>query len=326
MDSHYWDIAAKNFEGKATPAEEEALRQWLAQNPEHREQYEAQKQLWQLTAPAPAAVVDTEAAWQKVRAQLQPQQAKVIPMNRQLWRVAAAVVLLVGIAWLARLYFMPYYGLQVVESGDTSMAVTLPDSSQVWLNKGSMLAYDPDFGGPQREVHLEGEAFFEVRHNPQQPFVIEAADSRTQVLGTSFNLRAYPQEQTVELAVATGRVAFTSTKYTAQAIVTPGLGALLDRQSQRITKYKTEDENAWAWKSGTLRFRGQPLQEVLPELERYFGVTLQLQQSDLGNCRFTGTFQEAELQEVLQVLEASLQLEIIRQNEHTYTLAGNGCR
>ncbi|OKL41833.1 FecR family protein [Pontibacter flavimaris] len=326
MDSHYWDIAAKVFGDKATPAEEEALRQWLAQNPEHQQQFEAQQQLWLATAPAPAAAVDTDAAWAKVNAQLKPQQAKVVPLYRQLWRVAAAVVLLVGIAWLARLYFMPYYGLQVVESGDTRMTVTLPDSSQVWLNKGSILAYDPDFDGTQREVHLEGEAFFEVTHNPQQPFVIKAGDSRTQVVGTSFNLRAYPREQTVELAVATGRVAFTSTKTTTQAIVTPGFEAILDRQSQRITKYESEDENTWAWKSGSLKFDGESLKELLPALERYYGVTLRLQGPDLGNCRFTGTFREAELQEVLQVLEASLQVEITRQNDHTYTLAGNGCR
>lgn len=326
MDSHYWDIAAKSFEGKATPAEEEALRRWLSQSPEHQQQYKAQQQLWQTTTPAPATVVDTDAAWQKVRAQLQPQQAKVVLLYRQLWRVAAAVVILIGIAWLARLYFMPYYGLQVVESGEERMAVWLPDSSQVWLNKGSILAYDQNFDGPQREVHLEGEAFFEVTHNPQQPFVIEAENSKTQVLGTSFNLRAYPQEQTVELTVATGKVAFTVSESTEQAIVTPGFGAIHNREQNSITKYTLADENAWAWKSGTLRFNGQPLQEVLPELERYFGVTLQLRQSDLGNCRFTGTFREAELQEVLQVLEASLQLEVTKQNAHTYTFAGNGCR
>ncbi|WP_266202689.1 FecR family protein [Pontibacter kalidii] len=325
MDSRYWDIAAKSFKGKATPAEEEALRQWLNQSPEHREQYQAQQQLWRLTAPAPATAVDTDSAWRKVRAQLQPQQAKVIPLHRQLWRVAAAVVVLVGIAWLAKLYFLPYYGLEVVRSGSGQMAVILPDSSQVWLNKGTTLAYNPDFNGPQREVHLEGEAFFEVKRNPQQPFVIEAENSKTQVLGTSFNLRAYPHEQTVELTVATGKVAFTSSKSSAQAIVTPGYGAILQKQENSVEKYELAGENAWAWKSGKLHFGGKPLKEVLAALERYYGVTLQLAHPGLENCRFTGTFQNSELQEVLQVLEASLQLEIIKQDEHTYTLAGNGC-
>jgi len=327
MDSYYWEIAAKALEGRATPVEVEALRQWLAQSPKHQKQYEAQQQLWQLTAPAPAAPVDTDAAWRKVRVQLQPKEVKVIPLYRQLWRVAAAVVLFVSIAWLARLYFLPYYGLQVVASGDASITVMLPDSSQVWLNKESILAYDPDFNGQERQVRLEGEAFFEVKHNPLQPFIIEAEGSKTQVLGTSFNLRAYPREQSVELTVATGKVAFTSTKSTGQAIVTPGSGVILNRQSNRISTFAARDENAWAWKSGELRFTGKPLREVLEELERYYGITfLQLQGAEPGNCRFTGTFQAADLEEVLQVLEASLQVEIIQQDEHTYTLAGNGCR
>ncbi|WP_299758641.1 FecR domain-containing protein [uncultured Pontibacter sp.] len=328
MDINYWDIAAKHFAGKATPAEEKALRQWLEQNPENREQYEAQQQLWKLTTPAPATAVDTDAAWQKVRTRLQPphsQQAKVIPLYRQLWRVAAAVVILVGIVWLAKLYFLPYYGLEVVRSGSGQMAVILPDSSQVWLNKESILAYDPDFDGPQREVQLEGEAFFEVTHNPQQPFVIEAEASETQVLGTSFNLRAYPQEQTVELTVNTGKVAFTATEGSAQAIVTPGFGAILQKQKNSVEKYEAAGENTWAWKTGKLHFNGQPLREVVSDLERYYNLKIQLKQPNLGSCRFTGTFQNSDLQEVLQVLEASLQVKIAKQNEQTYTITGEGC-
>lgn len=328
MDTNYWDIAAKQFAGKATPAEEAALREWLAGDPEHREQYEAQQQLWKLTTPAPATAVDTDAAWQKVHARLQQphsQQAKVIPLYRQLWRVAAAVVILVGIAWLAKLYFLPYYGLEVVRSGSEQMAVILPDSSQVWLNKESILAYDPDFDSPQREVQLEGEAFFEVTHNPQQPFIIKAEASETRVLGTSFNLRAYPQEQAVELTVNTGKVAFTATEGSAQGIVTPGFGAILHKQEDSVEKYELTGENAWAWKTGKLQFNGQPLREVLSDLERYYNLKIQLKQPNLGSCRFTGTFQNSDLQEVLQVLEASLQVKIAKQDEQTYRITGEGC-
>ncbi|WP_347158417.1 FecR family protein [Pontibacter chitinilyticus] len=329
MDSKYWDIAAKAFAGTATPAEEQALRQWLTQHPEQGAAYEAQRRLWQLTAPAATPPVDTDAAWQKVRAQLQPsqrQQAKVIPLHRQLWRVAAAVVLLVGLAWLVKLYCFPYYGLEVVESGNREVAVVLPDSSQVWLNKGSILAYEPDFDGATREVHLEGEAFFKVTHNPQQPFVVEAEEAKVQVLGTSFNLRDYPQEQAVELTVATGKVAFTAKKGTHQAFVTPGFGAILTKQDNSIATYTVANENAWAWKTGKLQFSGTLLREVLQQLERQYHVTFQLLQPELGNCRFTGTFQRVSLPEVLQVLEASLQIRITKQNEQTYTLSGRGCR
>ncbi|MFD2514456.1 FecR family protein [Pontibacter locisalis] len=329
MDSKYWDIAAKTFEGKATPTEQEVLLQWLEQHPEHMDEYKAQKQLWKMTAPAQTLTVDTDAAWQKVHAKLEHthhQDKKVIPLYRQLWQVAAAAVLVIGIAWLAKLYFLPYYGMQVVESGNKDIAVWLPDSSRVWLNKSSLLAYDPDFDGPQRDVRLEGEAFFEVTHNPQKPFVIEAEAAKTLVLGTSFNLRAYPLEETVELTVATGKVAF-SAAGAEQAIVTPGFGVTFLKQDKRIVKYDAPDENAWAWKTQKLQFKGKSLRDVLTELERYYGARMLLQQPDLASCRFTGTFQGSSLEEVLQVLEASLQIEISKQNEHTYIIVtGEGCK
>jgi ferric-dicitrate binding protein FerR (iron transport regulator) len=300
----------------------------MSQDPAHEVQYKSQEQLWKLTAPVAAPAPDTEAAWQKVRARLQPSQvdeAKVIPLFRQVLRVAASVAILVGLAWLLKLYFFPFYGMQVVKSGNERIAVTLPDSSQVWLNKESILAYDPDFDGATREVHLEGEAFFEVTRNPKRPFIIETEAAKTEVLGTSFNLRAYP-DAAVELAVATGKVAFTARQSTAQVIVTPGYAATLNTQQNSIRKYSLTDKNAWAWKTHKLQFNGKPLQEVLAELERYYNVKLELQNPAVGNCRFTGTFKRANLQEILQVLEASLQIHSIKQNEHTYTLAGKGCR
>lgn len=328
MDSRYWDIAAKIFEGKATPAEQEALRRWLAQDPAHEVQYKSQEQLWKLTAHAAAPVPDTDAAWKQVRAKLQPSQSrqpKVIPLYSQMLRVAAAVAMVIGMAWLAKSYFFPYYGLQVVESGSKQMAVTLPDSSHVWLNKESILAYDPEFDGAVRKVHLKGEAFFEVTHNPQQPFVIKTEEAETRVLGTSFNLRAYPEAALVELTVATGKVAFAATEGSDAVVVTQGYAATLNAQHNSITRYSLTDSNAWAWKTRKLQFKGQPLREVLAALERYYSVKLQLQQPALGSCRFTGTFQDVGLREVLQVLEVSLQIKIMKIGEQTYTLAGEGC-
>jgi len=329
MDSKYWDLAAKQLAGKATPAEQEELRRWLDANPVHRAQYRDQQRLWQLTAPAPAVEVDTDAAWRKVLTGMHlqvPKQTKVIPLFRSVWRVAASVVLLIGLAWLLQYYYFPYYGMEVAAAGQGQRIVVLPDSSRVWLNKGSKLIYDADFDGAAREVHLEGEAFLDVQRNPQRPFVIRTDDAQIKVLGTSFNLRAYPDEEQVELVVETGKVSFTAEEGTAEAILTPGNAASLNRQSNTIAKQKVSDENAWAWKSGRLQFKDQPLKEVLPDIERCYGVKLQLQNSNMGECHFTGSFQQAELKEVLQVLAATLQLEFIKQNNQTYILTGLGCR
>lgn len=329
MKSKYWDLAAKQLEGKATPSEQEELRRWLDANPTYQAEYQAQQRLWQLTAPISTIEVDTDAAWQKVQAGIQlqvPQQAKVIPMFRSIIRVAAAAALLIGLAWLIRYYYYPYYGMEVAAAGKGQKMIVLPDSSQVWLNKGSKLVYDADFDGTTREIQLEGEAFFNVQRDTQRPFVIKTVAAQIKVLGTSFNLRSYPNEEREELVVATGKVAFTAAEGTAAAIITPGYAASLKRESNTITKHRISGENAWAWKSGRLQFKDQLLKDVVPDIERYYGVELQLQNPGLGNCRFTGSFQRAELEEVLQVLAATLQLEYKKQNNQTYTFAGPGCQ
>ena len=327
MDNNYWDLAAKQLEGKASPAEQEALRRWLEEDPAHRLQYKEQKRLWKLTTPPPAAEVDTDAAWLKVRTAIRPQQQK--SKQRTLWpataRIAASVALFIGLAWLAKLFFFPYYGMEVVASGNEQRIFMLPDSSQVWLNKDSRLLYDSDFAETGRIVILEGEAFFEVKHNPQRPFSVETAQALTTVLGTSFNLRAYPQEETTELSVATGKVAFAAEDKENKALVPAGYAAILHKPANTIRKFQSLKENAWAWKSGLLVFQDEPLAEVLPVLERYYGVSLRLQNGQLANCRFTGSFRQAELEEVLTVLEATLQLDYSQLNNQTYTISGPGC-
>jgi len=320
------------FARTATPAEQQALQQWRAAHPAHEAQYQQQKQLWEKTAPPVAEAVDTEAAWQQVSAKLHRQPARasttapnVLPLYAYVMRIAASLIVLVGLGWLTYSTFFAGSAMQVVASGKQRLEVLLPDSSCVWLNAGSTLTYAATFDPSKRLVKLEGEAFFQVRRNPQQPFIIETGPATTKVLGTSFNLRAYPAAKAVELTVATGKVRFTS-KQGAAAIVTPGYGAVLEKRTNRLTTVRMTDENAWAWQSGRLQFAGQPLRAVLPVLEHYYGVSLRLADPALAACRFTGTFQRAPLAEVLQVLEATLHLRATQSAAQVYQLQGPGCQ
>ncbi|SMB83876.1 FecR family protein [Hymenobacter roseosalivarius DSM 11622] len=331
MDTYYWDLAARQFASKATEAEQRELQQWRAAQPANETQYQQQKQLWEKTAPPISGVVNIDAAWQQVSAKLQLQLAteplpvaKVIPLYSYAMRIAASVLVLLGLGWFTYTYFFSGPAMQVVKSGKKRLEVLLPDSSRVWLNEGSTLTYAATFSAAERLVQLEGEGFFKVRRNPRQPFIVKTGLATTKVLGTSFNLRAYKADRAVELTVATGKVAFTSERG-AEAIVTPGYGVVLEKQNNRLTKGRVADENAWAWQSGRLRFAGQPLSEVLPALEHYYGVSLRLSDKNLANCRFTGTFDHAPLDEVLQVLEATLQVRYTKPAAQVYQLQGPGC-
>ena len=333
MDTYYWDLAAREFANTATLAERRELQQWRAAQPAHEAQYQQQKQLWEQTAAPAVGPVDTDAAWQQVSAKLRRQPAiestaapKVIPLYYSFaLRIAASMILFLGLGWVVYGAFFSRTATQVVHSGKNRVEVVLPDSSRVWLNAGSTLTYAAVFEASERLVKLEGEAFFEVRRNPRRPFRVESGPATTRVLGTSFNLRAYPADRAVELTVATGKVSFAG-EQGAVAVVTPGQGAVLEKQTNRLITVRVPDENAWAWQSGRLRFAGQPLREVLPALERYYGVTFHLSNEALASCRFTGTFHRAPLAEVLQVLAATLQLRYTQPTARVYQVQGPGCQ
>ncbi len=332
MDTYYWELTAREFANTATTAEQQQLLQWRAAQPAHEAQYQQQKQLWEKTAAPLVGAVDTDAAWQQVSARLQRQvapepaaAARTIPLYSYAMRIAASVLLVMGLGWVVYSAFFSGPAMQVVRAGKERLEVVLPDSSRVWLNERSTLTYATKFAGSERLVKLEGEAFFQVRRNPQRPFIVKTGPATTKVLGTSFNLRAYPAAKVVALTVATGKVAFSS-EQGPTAMVAPGYGAVLDKQQNRLTKVRVAEENAWAWQSGRLQFTGQPLGEILPELEHYYGITLPLANVALANCRFTGTFQRAPLEEVLHVLEATLQVRYTKPAPQVYRLQGPGCQ
>ena len=206
----------------------------------------------------------------------------------------------------------------MVRSGIKQVQVVLPDSSHVWLNRNSELRYANRFQSSTRVVDLKGEAFFQVRHNARQPFVVRTGRATTWVVGTSFNLRADSTAATVELSVVTGKVAF-SIQSEKPLLVTPGHAARLDQRGI-ITTQRVAGSNAWAWQSGRLQFAGNPLHQVLAALERCYNVHFILPDARLANRRFTGTFNHASLEEVLHVLDATLNLHHVQLTETTVSM------
>ncbi len=325
-DSYYWDLTAKYLNGKATSEEQKELNEWRALNGEHETRFKAQEKLWAVTEYKPEREADTGQAWARTERLLQAKIEHRRPV-RTLYTVlkVAAMLAIVGtFIWLFRSPGSPF-NQKVLTAGSEKIEIVLPDSSHVWLNKGSELAYDKGLEGEARVVSLKGEAFFEVRRDVKRPFIIQTGKVRTTVLGTSFNLRAYPDDEMVELVVATGKVAFKAESSKDEAIVTPGNGARFNKAGGLMNKYQVAGQNAWSWRSGKLQFEDDPLKEVISDLRRHYGVKLEFQNINLQACRFTGTFTNARLEEVLQVLQASLDLTYKKSGAQTIVINGQGC-
>lgn len=164
----------------------------------------------------------------------------------------------------------------VIPFGKKSQLI-LEDGTKVWLNAGSRMAFPTKFSGKKREVFLEGEAYFEVAHNQNMPFVVNAGEIAIKVLGTRFNLSAYKTDKLTETVLLEGKVAISERSALGflknETILALNQKASYDRNSRSITiKNETDVEFAIAWTEGWFKFSQQSMNDVLNRLQRYYNV------------------------------------------------------
>jgi len=179
------------------------------------------------------------------------------------------------------------------------VAFNLPDGTTGMLNSGSYLTYRTPFPG-NRDVALRGEAWFDVTHDKKHPFHISAGDLGLTVLGTSFNVNAYPEEDYVEIVLNEGKVSVTQPGQKDPIMISPSERFVY--QNGKTTKYTTDPLKYSAWKEGKLMFRGDSMAEVARRLERWYNVNVELKGKDIENYSFRGTFEDDQLEEVLKYL------------------------
>lgn len=325
----YHNQAAKYLAGQMDVAEKEAFLAWVNESPENRQFFEKLEKTWKLTGtvPAPAFSEDIAPAWDNIFLAIQqPSPAKTVRLYRRWAAVAAAAVVALALVAGWWWYAGPDGGgemVQVFSAESDTTHVLLPDGSAVWLNAHSRLAYRSNFR--ERIVELEGEAFFDIAHQQGNPFRVMAGGSETTVLGTAFNVRAYPGEKQVEIAVDRGKVAFADSRQADKPILLEaGQAAALNLDNNALQALPEKEANANAWHTRELMFEDVPLARVKTAIERYFNITLIAPDETLWNCRFQGHFQNPELDQILQVIAFTLSLQI-EQQENQILLIGSGC-
>ena len=243
------------------------------------------------------------------------------------WRVAAAIAFLLACTWAINRYAnAPTVELQVVAKAGEQKNVRLPDGSVVVLNQNSILSYPKSFkSSDHRNVRLEGEAFFDIASNPEQPFRIYTAESEVQVLGTSFNVRAYPEEAFTEVDVLTGKVAFESRDHTQKVQLEPEETAIFRHDDKLVKEQDRSLANAHSWRTGQLKFRGTALYEVLQALERHYSVQIDGNFSKALSCAVTTNFEEVELQTVIETLELQYNLKMKQMDKASFRIEGGTC-
>lgn len=231
-------------------------------------------------------------------------------------RIAAAVIVLLGgtLLYLFRNSLLPAQMHTIATAHRETKRVILPDSSVVVLNSNSKLSYADNW--KERKVTLEGEAYFEVQASPEHPFVIRSGEVQTRVLGTSFNISAYPQDKRISVGVMTGKVELSKIRAEGRILVNPGEMAVYDREKDHISHAATEEKVMVeskeiavfdkrkdhivhsvekdtvynAWMEGKLNFYRTPLSDVAAALERVFPINITISNNYENECEINGRF------------------------------------
>lgn len=216
---------------------------------------------------------------------------------------AAAVVLLCLSVWTAYLYMQPAT-IQTVSTLAETRTVRLPDGTSVTLNHYSSLSYPERFKSDNREVELSGEAYFEVSKDPKHPFIVQTETIDVQVLGTHFNVDAYPDNPDVKTTLLTGSVAVSNKNNSVRMVLKPNEAAIYNKVEQKLTRKVLENAgDEISWRHGEFIFDDLPLQEIARELSNSFGTTIHIADSTLRNYRITARFRNGEdLDAILSVL------------------------
>ena len=261
--------------------------------------------------------------------------SKVFSVNRWYsWQRIAAIFLVIlvsaGIWYLNSLVPADKIAEEQVEWVEKivpygqKLTTQLDDGSLVKLNAGSKLRFPKRFSASSREVFLEGEAFFDVERDTSRKFVIHTERMLTTVLGTSFNIKAYQEDQVAQVAVATGKVLVQSADYKGdiQKGVTLRANemAVHDKKHPDLLKTVAPNESEFSWRDDILYFDKTPVPELIIILERWYGKNIRLENNTLRNKTYSGVFEDETLKNVLEGIkfEADINYEINGNNVTIY--------
>jgi transmembrane sensor len=312
---------ARFVTGQCPPAEAAEIRRWLAEDPAREALVHELGRIWEL-ARLTTSDWDVDRAWHDLRAAREAAPPVARPARPAWhWRAAAAMVL-AGAGTLA--WHFTHRTNQSSAAALTEIAtrrgqratLRLTDGTRVDLGVASTIRYAPNYGAEKRDLHLEGEAYFEVAHDPARPFVVHTATAVARDLGTRFGVRAYPSSGEVEVVVVEGAVDLrAATPHGASDRVLLARADLgrVDRSGRFSVAHGADTVARLAWRQGRLVFRNTPLREALPQLSRWYDADFQLADPALGAHPLTASLRGEPLPQVLELLAAALAVRVERQ-------------
>ena len=317
-----FELLAGYLSGEASPDDKARFDNWLKSSPANHTLFLEYKKLWgEVGKVESVAGINIEQEWLKLESEIQELGSTPVISLQQgsskgfVWLRTAVAVAIVLVLSVGGYFISGRMAYRTISSDNSTEFVILPDGSEVTLNVFSSMKYRKRFGKEERNVSLEGEAFFDVAREENRPFIIGADGVEVKVLGTSFNVNAYSNNKEIEVHVSTGKVTVTGPGDTPQTIILkPGNKGIFKKADQSLVISREIDKNYLSWKTKSFTFEDQSLFEVILILNRVYDAEITIISDSLKNARITTTFKDQTLEAILNVLSATLDLRVEENN------------
>lgn len=302
------------------------VERWIGASENNQRIFNEVVDLWQTSIATEPIQVNTERGWDRIEKRVSSKSSLLTK-----WQgIAATAIILIGSA-IAYLTYGSAIESTILLANNQFENDTLVDGSIVKLNSNSSLVFSNDFNKEYREVKLEGEAFFEIHRDTQKTFIISLGEAQVKVLGTSFNIKSFEESEFIEVYVKSGLVAFEYIPLdSSQSYISIQLKAgekiFYDKTNHRIRKANDRSINNLDtyWRDNKLEFDRVRLGKVAEIVDVIYEVEIAFSDSSAKNCLLTVTFNDASIDEVVEVIANTFNFEIEQQNEN-YLIIGKGC-
>ena len=347
MQTEIDNLILRYLSGETSEQETRQIQEWLQGKKENRQLFARHKKLW-LGCRELAGYDAEQVKSDRIKVDLKIRNFELqLKLNRANWRIrllsyAASVILLIGMTSLwyvmrkdtpVKQHIIAFTGGEIEAPYGSKSLITLPDGSKVWLNAGSKMSYPPDFGVTSRNVYLTGEAYFDVAKMEEIPFFVNTDVMKIKVYGTTFNVKAYKDDDIVEATLDSGAISIIRNDSPNQEIsVEPNQKITIPRNKQKIPASPATASNSnstatstvmpkpleslniqkvksteaiTAWKDNRMIFDQEPLESLAKQLERRYNVQVHFSDERIKSIRFTAAIKEMPIDQVLEAISLS---------------------
>ena len=297
------ELLHKYFRGETTEKEENQIVEWVESSVENKEHFLKERMLFDVTLFSDGSNIQRK------------------PKGHLYLYPLIAIAAMLAIVFVMDLPHMHKPKQQLsqtirIPAGQRAQ-MDLPDGSIVWLNSQTTLTYDENFGKKDRKVTLDGEAYFDVAKDKKRPFIVETGKCNMEVLGTKFNVEGYSDKDDFEVTLMEGSVRVASRIGLGDTLMLkPDSKACLQKDG-RLKVIPVDDYNPYRWKEGLICFRNESFLSIMNDLEKYFGVSIVVENKNVLKYYFTGKFRQADgIDYALRVLQRDIRFKYERDDEN----------